>query len=258
MKKDSIQQIVFITLCVCLTCSIVVSVAAVGLRSAQERNEVLERNTNILLAAGLLNEDEVSPARVRQLLSQAEIYLVDLEKGVINEELDALNYDQRKAARDPQLSRPLSSQEDIAGISRLEKYAQVYFMKQENVIILPVRGYGLWSTLYGYLALDANDLNTIVGLTFAEHKETPGLGGEVDNPRWQAQWPQKKLFDENGELTIRLIKGGATSDGAGAVHEVDALSGASLTSRGINNLLIFWFGDLGYKNFLINLKEERA
>ena len=257
MKKDSIQQILFITLSVCLTCSIIVSVSAVGLRSTQQKNEALERNTNILLAAGLLTEDEVSPARVNQLLAQVEIHLVDLEEGIIKRGMDATLYDQRDAARDPELSRPLSPQKDIAGIGRLEKYTQVYFVKQgdSSVIILPIRGYGLWSTLYGYLALDRQDLNTIVGLTFAEHKETPGLGGEVDNKRWKAQWPQKKLFDEDGKLAIRLIKGGAGQGEENAVHQVDALSGASLTSRGINNMLQFWFGELGYEKFINNLRK---
>lgn len=257
MKKDSIQQILFITLSVCLTCSIIVSTAAVGLRTAQHKNELLERNTNILLAAGLLTKDEVSAARVNQLLSQVKTYLVNLEDGTINEDLDATQYNQRDAARDPQLSRPLTRQEDLAGIGRLEKYAQVYSIKNgdDTVIILPVRGYGLWSTLYGYLALDGNDLNTIIGLTFAEHKETPGLGGEVDNPKWQAQWPGKKLFDKTGNLAIKLVKGGAAKGEDDAIHQVDALSGASLTSRGLNNMLQFWLGKLGYEQFINHLKE---
>ena len=257
MPKDSIKQILFITLSVCLTCSIIVSTAAVGLRKEQQQNESLERNTNILIAAGLLTQDEASPTRVNQLLSQAEIYLVDLEKGVISEDLDATGYNQRDAARDPELSRPLTRQEDIAGIGRLEKYAQVYSIKkeQESVLILPVRGYGLWSTLYGYIALDADDLNTVIGLTFAEHKETPGLGGEVDNPKWKAQWSGKKLFDENGNLAIKLVKGGVVKSSDDAVYQVDALSGASLTSRGIDNLLHFWFGELGYERFINNLRS---
>ena len=260
MRKESIKQILLVSFGVCFACSIVVSSAAVLLRDAQERNTALERQINILLAAGALSRDEISAARVRQLFNQVETRIVDLEAGTIARNMDATQYDQRTAIRDPRLSRALTREEDLAGLGRLEKYAVVHFIKKGNdsIMVLPVRGYGLWSTLYGYLALDGEDLNTIIGLTFAEHKETPGLGGEVDNPKWKAQWPGKKLFDEEGNLAIGLVKGTAAKEGPEVFHEVDALSGASLTSRGINNLLQFWFGELGYGTFFDNFKRENV
>ena len=260
MQKESIRQILLVSLGVCLTCSIVVSGAAVFLRNEQDKNTALERQINILLAAGLLAQDEISAARVQQLFDQVETQLVDLESGTIVKNADPAQYDQREAMRDPQLSRTLTRKEDIAGLGRLEKYAEVYFVTKENnlILVLPVRGYGLWSTLYGYLALDGKDLNTIIGLTFAEHKETPGLGGEVDNPKWKAQWPGKKLFDEKGDLAIKLVKGSAAKEGQELSYQVDALSGASLTSRGVNNLLQFWFGEMGYGKFIDNLKKKNV
>ena len=122
-------------------------------------------------------------------------------------------------------------------------------------MILPVRGYGLWGILYGYLAI-SKDLNTIVGLEFYEHKETPGLGAEIDNPAWKALWNGKKLFDEKGNLLIKVIKGKVTVNEANSNYKVDGLSGATLTSNGVTNLLAFWLGELGYLKFLSNLKEE--
>ena len=120
---------------------------------------------------------------------------------------------------------------------------------------MPVRGYGLWGILYGYLAI-SNDLNTIVGLEFYEHKETPGLGAEIDNPAWKALWNGKKLFDEEGNLLIEVIKGKVAANDMESTYKVDGLSGATLTSNGVTNLLAFWLGELGYSKFLLSLKEE--
>src|SRR5690606_8511703 len=124
--------------------------------------------------------------------------IVDLDTGeYVEPEIvgrkEALAYDQRKAAKDPKLSSALPGDIDIASIKRRVKYAKVYLVQNEGElekIILPVSGYGLWSTLHGFIALE-KDANTIVGLGFYEHAETPGLGGEVDNPRWKAVWQGK-------------------------------------------------------------------
>src|SRR5690606_17188592 len=114
--------------------------------------------------------------------------------------------------------------------------AEVYLVNdaqgQLERIILPVHGYGLWSTLYGFMALES-DLNTVVGLGFAEHGETPGLGGEVDNPSWKAKWPGKKVY-KDGEVELGLIKGTVDPSSANADWQVDGLSGATLTSNEVS------------------------
>jgi Na+-transporting NADH:ubiquinone oxidoreductase subunit C len=119
-------------------------------------------------------------------------------------------------------------------------------------VVLPVYGKGLWGTLYGYLALKS-DLETIQGITFYSHKETPGLGGEVDNPLWKAQWDGRKLFDENGKPASLVFKGTAPSDDP---YAVDGLSGATITSRGVTNLIRYWASDEGYGPFLKKLAVE--
>ena len=123
-------------------------------------------------------------------------------------------------------------------------------------IILPIRGYGLWSTLYGFIALEA-DGNTVAGLGFYEHGETPGLGGEVDNPRWKAVWPGKQVY-RDGEVAIALIKGAVDTSSANAPWQVDGLAGATLTARGVTNLVQFWLGENGFEPFLNNLKSGEA
>ena len=114
---------------------------------------------------------------------------------------------------------------------------------------------GLWGILYGYLAI-SGDLNTIVGLEFYQHKETPGLGAEVDNPKWKALWRGKKIYDENGEILIKVMKGKVDNTNEMSTYQVDGLSGATLTSNGVSNLLAYWLGDSGFKKFLNNLKQE--
>ena len=256
-NNDSIKKTIIVTVLLCIVCSVIVSAAAVLLRPAQIANKSLDFKRNILSAAGLLepgkNVDAIFNERV-------VTRVVDLKTGKFTDAVDPVSYDQRRASKDPSLSTNLSADEDIAKISRREDYSVVYLIQDENEqlqkIILPVKGYGLWSTLYGFLALEA-DANTVVGLVFYEHAETPGLGGEVDNPVWKAKWVGKEVYDE-GDVAISIIKGSVDPSSSNAVHQVDGLSGATLTSRGVHNLLHFWLGDNGYKPFLANLKNGEA
>ena len=122
------------------------------------------------------------------------------------------------------------------------------------LVVLPVEGLGLWGTLYGFVALEG-DLRTIRGLTFYEHKETPGLGGEVDNPRWKALWRDRLAFNDDRQPVIRVIKGPA-GPAPDAPYSVDGLSGATITSRGVTNLLQFWLGPDALGPYLTRLRDE--
>lgn len=255
-KNDGIGKTLLVAFAICIVCSVVVSTAAVVLKPAQEANRTLDRKRNILAAAGMLE-----PGRsVDEQFAQVQTRVVDLETGRFSDARDPASYDPVKAAKDPSQSMNLSKQEDIAGIGRRESHSLVYLVEDENgeldKVILPVRGYGLWSTLYGFVALEA-DLNTIAGLGFYEHGETPGLGGEVDNPRWKALWPGKQVY-RDGEVEIELAKGSVDADNPRADWRVDGLSGATLTSRGVSQLVRFWLGEQGYKPFLNNLKSGEA
>jgi Na+-transporting NADH:ubiquinone oxidoreductase subunit C len=183
-----------------------------------------------------------------------------LETGVFSEAQDAASFDPLKAAKDPQLSTALPGAQDIALIKRRENLTTVYLVEQGGeleTLILPVRGYGLWSTLHGFIALKG-DLNTVVGFGFYQHGETPGLGGEVDNPKWKSLWNGKTLFDDNGKLAVEIIKGSVDPQSAKAEHQVDGLAGATLTTKGVNNLLHFWLGENGFGPLLANLKKGEA
>lgn len=255
-NKDSVSYTVTVAFVLCLVCSAIVSTAAVMLKPAQELNKSLDFKRNILSAAGMLEEG----VGVEEQFKQVETRLVDLSTGKYTDAVDVEKYDQRKAAKNSDLSSDVAQVDDVAKVGRVEKYSKVYLAKTKDgkeVIILPVRGYGLWSTLYGFLAVES-DFNTVVGLGFYEHGETPGLGGEIDNPRWKALWPGKKLSNVQGEIAITVIKGNVTSATKNAQHKVDGLSGATLTSKGVDNLVKFWLGEYGYAHFLQNLKDGEA
>jgi Na+-transporting NADH:ubiquinone oxidoreductase subunit C len=254
MPRETIGNTLAVAAGVCVVCSLVVSTAAVGLRPFQEANKILDQRRNILVAAGLLEPGE--KADVDALFERIEARVVDLRTGEFAPDVSPDALDVRRAARDPRQSTPLSTAEDMASIKRKPNYQTIYLLRDgENIrrVILPVYGLGLWSTMYGFVALDA-DMTTIESLSFYEHGETPGLGGEIDNPRWQEKWIGKKAYDEQGNPAIEVVKGGVREGDPNAIHEVDAISGATMTSRGVENLLNFWLGDQGYGPLLAKLK----
>ena len=254
-NQDTIQKTLTVALLLCFVCSVIVSTAAVLLRPMQDANKDQDRKKNILLAAGLYQEG----IEIDEQFSVIKARLVDLDTGTFSLESDISSFDQRKSAKDPSQSMALTSDQDQAKISRRENQALVYIVESKgefDKIILPVHGYGLWSTLYGFVALES-DLNTIAGLGFYEHGQTPGLGGEVDNPRWKAFWPGKQVYKE-GTVAIQLIKGVVDPGSIDSSYQVDGLSGATLTSTGVTNLLQFWLGQNGFQTFISNFKTGKA
>ncbi len=182
--------------------------------------------------------------------------MVDIETGDYVEGMDIEAYDQRKAAKDPAQSIAIPADKDIAHIRTKAKLAKVYLVKKGDSIqsiILPVSGYGLWSTLYGFLALDA-DGQTVQSINFYDQAETPGLGGEVVNPNWRALWNGKKVYSESGEPVLTLIKGVVDTNKAGSEYQVDGLAGATLTSVGVSNLVKYWMSNEGFASYLNKIK----
>ncbi len=255
--NDSTVKTLIVAFSLCIVCSVIVSAAVVMLQPVQEVNKALDKKRNILAAAGMLVEGE----SVEEQFSRVQTRVVDLTTGQFADDaVDPEKYDQRRASKDPKRSEELSTEVDIAKISRREQYALVYLVKggQGDIekIILPIRGYGLWSTMRGFIALD-DDYNTIAGVGFYEHGETPGLGGEIDNPRWKAFWPGKEVY-RDGDVEIGLVKGSVDPTDVAATWQVDGLAGATLTARGVTNLMQFWLGENGFKPFLNNLRAGEA
>ncbi len=260
MADDSIKHTFKVALGVCLVCSLLVSTAAVTLNGIQNRNKRLDRIKNILIAADLYEKD-TDIARTYD--ERIEARLVRLEDGEtipedeFNDVLNIEDFDIKTLAGDPEYGQTIPPAEDLADIKRRPKYMVVYFVRGSDGIekvILPVYGKGLWSTLYGFLAL-GKDLRTVTGITFYEHGETPGLGGEIENPRWQRIWKGKLAYDDHWNVKLEVIKGQVDPNGANAKYQIDGLSGATITTRGVDHLVKYWLGENGYRPFLRKLRE---
>lgn len=254
---ESASKTLLVTFVVCLVCSVVVAGAAVLLRPIQDSNQKADLIRNVVAVSGLLTEGLTE----EQALQRIDARMIELATGDEAQGIDPDTFNIAKAGKDPEISTALTRQEDVAQIRREPRYLPVYRIVDDNGdlkrLILPVYGYGLWSTMYGFLALEA-DLRTVQGLRFYQHAETPGLGGEVDNPKWRAQWTGKVLFDDQWKVQVEVTKVEIDSSTPEAQHQVDALAGATITSRGVENLLKFWLSDKGYGPYLAHLRHERS
>ncbi|MDD7805026.1 MAG: Na(+)-translocating NADH-quinone reductase subunit C [Endozoicomonas sp. (ex Botrylloides leachii)] len=263
MSNDSTKKTLLVTIVLSLVCSIFVAGSAVYLKPEQEKNKALDIQRNIITIAGLTkNANALSNEQVSDLVAEVIPKLVNLKTGkfVDASPAEIKAYDQRIAAKNPKQSHALSTAVDIASIKRQAYVAKVYEIKKNGklkTLILPVHGYGLWSTLYGFIAL-AGDLNTVVGFGFYEQAETPGLGGEVDNPIWKVKWIGKKVYTGDGSVGLSVIKGSVNPASSLAKYQVDGLAGATLTSNGVTNLVHFWMGKDGFEPFIKHLKAGDA
>lgn len=255
MRHNTLYTLLF-SAAVCVVCAVLVSSAAVALKEDQLRNAALDKQRNVLFAAGLASPTErLEPEQTQQLFERVMPVVIDLQSGE-RTDIDPTSFDQARAAKHPDSSR--EAPENPSNVRRIPHHALVYEVMeggQPSMAVLPIEGYGLWSTLYGFLAVDI-DGNTVRGITYYQHGETPGLGGEVDNPKWKALWPGRRIYGESGEPELRVIKGTAGPPDQ-APYEVDGLTGASITGNGVTAMLDFWLGDNGFRNYLRNFSEAQ-
>lgn len=234
-----------IPLIACIACAVIVSVTAVSVRPEQNLNIENEKKLKILAAAGIVTNE------VDKEFSKIETLYIDF----VSNQLIQIegNYDHIKASASAESSSIIPKKQDIAILKRRENVAPIYvwYSEEEQIqkVVLPIRGYGLWGTLYGYISLEA-DLNTVKGIEYYDHKETPGLGGEVDSPAWKSDWNGKKVYNSSGEVILYVTKGPSSED-----YEIDGISGATLTSNGVTNMIRYWLGENGYGPVLQQLRE---
>lgn len=239
--RDSISNTLIVAIGLSLVCSIIVSSAAIVLKPVQQKNEELFRQQIILDVAGLMMPD----ADVEALFSQIETRTVDLETGQYAED------------GDPAQMVAIPGDLDIAKIAQRPRYVTVYLVKDGDdvtQVILPVYGKGLWSTMLGYLSV-APDGDTIKGLRFYAHGETPGLGDQMDKEAWRAQVVGKLIYAGSDEPQIHVVKGLVPDGVAGEEYMLDGMAGATLTGNGISGLLQYWTGPHGFGPYLKNFRE---
>lgn len=257
MSRESTSKTFIVAAALSVVCAVIVSAAAVALRPIQQFNQALDKKRNILAAANLLSEDKSIDEIFEEMIRSR---LVEFETGQYSDALDPDEYDQQRATRDPALSIQIPRDVDIAGFGRRAKYATVYEVYENDrlkTLILPVYGLGLWSTMYGFLAIDVAT-EVVVGIGFYEHGETPGLGGEIDNERWKAQWPGKSVFDEEGNVRLTVLKGRVDETHPEAEYQIDGLAGSTLTTNGLRNMVRYWLGPHGFGPYLDNIRQRES
>lgn len=256
MRHNALYTLLF-SGAVCVVCAVLVSGSAVSLKQEQLINIALDKQRNVLYAAGLAQPTErLDSDEIGRRFAQVRPVVIELGSGR-KTDIDPTTFDQAKVTKDPDTSR--AAPENRASVRRLPHHALVYEILQDGEVVmcvLPIQGYGLWSTLYGFLAV-GRDGNTIQGITYYQHGETPGLGGEVDNPNWKSLWPGRRIYDESGEPAIHVVKGVAAPPQS-APYEVDGLTGATITSNGITAMLEFWLGPAGFQAYLHRFQEVQS
>jgi Na+-transporting NADH:ubiquinone oxidoreductase subunit C len=259
VNNDSPQKALLVVFAVALVCSVLVSIAAITLKPVQMRNQLVERSRNIVSLTGLVPVGAtLSDDQILETIEQLDIRVVDVDTGEFDASIDPAEFDARAAVNNPDLSIAIPPADDAAKLSRRARHAVVYLVWDDDElsrVILPIHGQGMWSTLYGYLALEA-DLNTIAAVSFYEQTETAGLGDQIQRPDWQAQWQGRQLFDRGGNLRFRVASGVVEAGSPAARHQVDGLTGASVTGDAVTRLVAYWFGPNGYENFLRGLQRQ--
>lgn len=236
---------VAVALAVALACALAVSVATVLLRPLYHANIEDERARLVL---GLMDGVLDGPL-------EAVATPIELASGAPAPGVNAATFDADKAARDETAGHAIAPEDDIAGLGRMADVAVVHELRADGAlkaVVLPVSGRGYASTLRGYLAIAA-DGRTIQGLRFYEHGETPGIGGRVDDPAWLAKWRGRLAYDADGRIRIEVVHGAART-----ASQVDAITGATYTSRGVDNLVRFWLGPRGFGPYLKRIRAENA
>ena len=259
MNKDSPRNAFFVVMVTALVCSSLVSAAVVVLRPIQLNNQMLEQSRNIMQLTGLLPADQViDDEDMLELYKSLDIRIINIDEADYVDEIDPVTFNTRLALNDPDLSVAIPSELDLASLGRRTRFTPVYMIWDDDGldrVILPVRGNGMWSMLYGYIALEP-DFNTISGMTFYEQNETPGLGDQITHGHWLEQWQGRQIYDDAGNLRFRINEGVVQPGSTASQFEVDALTGATVTGDAVTSMVHYWFGPHGYQGILLALRDN--
>ncbi|MBO6639930.1 MAG: NADH:ubiquinone reductase (Na(+)-transporting) subunit C [Roseitalea sp.] len=249
--NDDRVKVFGVAVIVAFVCAVVVSTASVMLKPLQDAHLEAERGARMEAMLDTLPgmRDLMEEVGVTAL----EMRMVDLQTGEFLSDIDPATYDPQAAAADPEQGVGIPADQDTARLRRRAPYAPVHLLERDGellMIVLPVEGTGYQSVIRAMLALES-DLNTIAALTILSQDETPGLGSRIEDPQWQAQWPGKQVADADGNIVIEVVRGSASGP-----HEIDGISGATLTAQGVAGMVTYWMGPHGYGPFLERLERE--
>lgn len=259
MQRDSIQNTFFVAIVLCLVCAAAVAGSVALLKAPQKVNLERYRKQNVLDAAGLydkgMSNEQIDITYKQWVVRQ----VIELPSGKdVTDEYGDEGFDQAKAVDDMKTRVTIKPEDDIAKLKTREYRSNVYIIKTSpanpmpSQYVFPIRGKGLWSIMWGFVSIDA-DMQTVRGLSYYDQGETPGLGGEVENDVWKKKWDGKLLYNAAGELAIRVAKGNAQNQ-----NQVDGLSGATITSGGVTNMLRYWLGPDGFGSYMKSIREQNS
>jgi len=221
LQHNNLYTFKFISL-ITIVASFLLALASTQLKDRQEFNIEVDKKKNILKCIGL----DVAAMNANTIIEEYHKRIQDV---VLKQNGDRVNH---IASEDLELVENKSTGQ-ISYFYKEDEFLPAYLASNPQAFIFPISGKGLWSTLYGYLALDM-DLNTVKGITFYKHGETPGLGGEIEKKWFQENFIGKKIFNDGGKLmSVSVAKGKAMDEN----HEVDGISGATITSKGVSDFL---------------------
>ena len=242
LPNESRTKTVGMAFIVAAVCALMVNGATVYLRPIQAQNRAHEQQVRLeALIAAIPGMSELIADAGGDALSAV---VVDLETGWAAKDVSPDTLE--TALQDAKNYRQLTAEQDTAGLGTRPNYAQIYILRNGDDVslaILPFAGAGYQGPIQGMIAI-RGDMNTIAGLAITEQVETPGLGGRIEEPAWQAQFAGVKVRDANNTLRFRVQHGPATND-----YEVDGITGATRTSNAMSEIIRFWMGPEGYGKF---------
>jgi Na+-transporting NADH:ubiquinone oxidoreductase subunit C len=212
------KYIVIYSIVMVILVAVSLTFVAVGLKPIQEDNIRIEKIQNILESVHIETTVKTANDTYKKYISQT---LTITNKGTEIAGVDAFKVD-----LSVELKKPAEEQQLPVFIATLDD--------GKNYTIVPVRGKGLWGPVWGYMAFN-DDFNTVYGAVFDHKGETPGLGAEINTPMFERPFDGKQIFDADGKfVSIGVLKGGAKPDD---IHNVDAISGGTITSKGLEKML---------------------
>lgn len=244
MSSSQIRVYVFMGI-ITLISSLLLSYSYSALKKMSDDNEKFDKQRNIVKSIGLdintMTKDQIASSYNNNI----EEIILDYHCDPVNTVLwdDLVSFEDKKTGVTYFINKKekikFNALEDKQNDKSIHKYLPVFYHKSDKAYIIPISGKGLWSTLFGFIAL-ASDKNTVKGITFFKHKETPGLGGEVDKEWFQSNFIGKKIFDAKDRLvSVEVIKGKSNALSKNKQnHAVDGITGATITSKGLSDFLL--------------------
>ena len=261
MDNDNPIKAILVVMLTALVCSVLVTLTAVKWQPIQQAYQNLDRNRALVEISGLIHETEqLTNSEVISLLQKIEARVVNLGTGETDLSHNPKTFDGWLADNNPELSEEIPTELDLAKLKHRSRLVNAYLIidsenGQLKRLVLPIYGKGMWSKIFGFIAVE-NDLNTIAGITFYQQTETAGIGDKILDPNWQKSWRGRKLFDENNTLLHGGDLNRISPSELGALHQIDAISGATVTVDAVKDMVRYWFGPHGYINFLVAFHKE--